>query len=417
MKHNRQIWSTIEPYIHRNMGRIIVLTGARQVGKTTLVKKMFNGYHYLSIEDPAMRMNLAVLPASQWKALYPNAILDEVQKEPSLIESVKSTYDQYDDVRYILLGSSQILLLNKVKESLAGRCLIFNLQPLVLPEIQTSSWEDDIIPSIWQHTLISGFDQKKMLPSFMLDPRYPQKKNAWAHMEKYGSYPIMSDDSMDEEDKYLWLENYVKTYLERDVRDLVALRDLEPYMKLQRAIALHTGCLINVSSLATEIGVSAKTVKQYIEYLNISFQSIMLPSWERNKQKRLVKTPKIHCLDNGVLQAVLKKRGGLTGNEFESIVVSEIYKQANNIRANVNFYHLRTHDGKEVDLLIETQNGYYAFEIKMAEHVTQTDARHLRNLETILDKPLLHGFLLSNDNETHCFSDSITALNAAYLLG
>lgn len=108
----------------------------------------------------------------------------------------------------------------------------------------------------------------------------------------------------------------------------------------------------------------------------------------------------------------------MTGNEFESLVVSEIYnKQANNIRANVNFYHLRTHDGKEVDLLIETQDGYYAFEIKMAEHVSATDARHLRNLQEFLDKPLLHSFLLSNDNQTHQFSDSITAVSAAYFLG
>lgn len=417
MEHKRQIWSAIEPFLQKKMGRIIVLTGARQIGKTTLARKKFAGYEYVSVEDPALRTQLASLPANQWQILHPMAILDEVQKEPSLIESVKSTYDQFDDVRYVLLGSSQILLLKKVRESLAGRCVIFTLQPLVLPELQTSSWDDELKPSIWQRTLQSNFDPNSILPFFMLDKRYPQMKNAWTHYEKYGAYPALTDESMDENDRYVWLDTYVKTYLERDVRDLVALRDLEPYMKLQRAIALQTGCLINVSSLATEIGVSSKTVKQYIEYLNISFQTIILPSWERNQQKRLVKTPKIHCLDNGVLQAILHKRGGMTGNEFESLVVSEIYKQANNIRANVNFYHLRTHDGKEVDLLIETQDGYYAFEIKMAEHVTATDARHLRNLQEFLDKPLLHSFLLSNDNQTHQFSDKITAVSAAYFLG
>ena len=417
MEHKRQIWSAMEPYTHKKMGRILVLTGARQVGKTTLVRKKFDDYEYISIEDPAMRYQLASLPANQWKALHPMSVLDEVQKEASLIESVKSTYDQYDDVRYVLLGSSQILLLKKIRESLAGRCLIFTLQPLVMPELQTSSWDDELQESLWQLTLSSGYDPDKLLPFFMLDKRYQEKTKAWNHYVKFGAYPALTDETMDDEDRYRWLESYVQTYLERDVRDLVALRDLEPYMKLQRALALRTGSLLNASALASEIGVSSKTVKQYIEYLNISYQTIVLSSWERNREKRLVKTPKIHCIDNGVLQAVLRKRGGMTGNEFESLVVSEIYKQTQNMQKPASFYHLRTHDGLEVDMLVELPEGYYAFEIKMSEHVSATDSRHLRNLQDILDKPILHSFILSNDNQTHRISDKITAVNAAYFLG
>ena len=118
-----------------------------------------------------------------------------------------------------------------------------------------------------------------------------------------------------------------------------------------------------------------------------------------------------------MLQAVLQKRGGTTGAEFESLVVSEIYKQAKNIFANVSFYHLRTQDGKEIDLLVETQDGYFAFEIKMAEHVTMADARHLMSIDSILDKPLLQGFVLSNDVETHQFTNNIQAVNVAMFLG
>jgi predicted AAA+ superfamily ATPase len=114
---------------------------------------------------------------------------------------------------------------------------------------------------------------------------------------------------------------------------------------------------------------------------------------------------------------VLQKRGGINGNEFESLVISEIYKQAKNVFAEVSFYHLRTQDGREIDLLVETQNGYYAFEIKMADRAFAIDARHLINIETILDKPLLHGFVLSNDTETHYFTDNITAVNIAMFLG
>ena len=122
-------------------------------------------------------------------------------------------------------------------------------------------------------------------------------------------------------------------------------------------------------------------------------------------------------MDNGVLQAILQKRGGVTGQEFESLVVAAIYKQAKNIRANVSFYHLRTQEGREVDLLVETQDGYFAFEIKMADRVSIADARHLMAIESILDKPLLQGFVLSNDVETHYFSPKIRAVHAAALLG
>jgi len=131
----------------------------------------------------------------------------------------------------------------------------------------------------------------------------------------------------------------------------------------------------------------------------------------------LVKTPKIHYLDNGIIQAILQKRGGITGNEFESLVIAEIYKQTKTIQKTANFFHLRTQDGKEVDLLIELSEGYIAFEIKMKEVVGKQDARHLINLGELLDKPLLKSFVLSNDTQAKYFDDNIVALHAAYFLG
>ena len=222
---------------------------------------------------------------------------------------------------------------------------------------------------------------------------------------------------MTDETRYLWLHNYVRTYLERDVRDLASFRDLEPFIKLQKALAIQTGDLINASALASQIGLSAKTVQRYIQYLELSYQTVNLSSWERNSSKRLVKAPKIHYLDNGVLQSVLQKRGGITGQEFESLVIAEIFKQVKTLQKSASFYHLRTQDGKEVDLLIEFPEGYFAFEIKMTEHITKTDARHLKNLEDILDKPVLKAFILSNDLSTSYFDENIIAINAAMFLG
>lgn len=397
-------------------GRIIVLTGARQTGKTTVAKSGFPDYSYLSVEDPVMRGRYAMLSSQQWKMMYPKAILDEVQKEPSLIESIKSVYDQWNEPRYVLTGSSQLLLMKKVKESLAGRCIISEIYPLTVPELETDTWDSVVSDSPFQTLLYSG-SVPDTLPSFLLDPQYARKMKAWNHYVSFGGYPALTDESMTDEDRYRWLSTYVRTYLERDVRDLASFRDLEPYIKLQQLIALQTGSIFNASTLSTRVGVSAKTVKTYMQYLEISYQTLTLNAWERNESKRLVKSPKVHYLDYGVLQAVTGKRGMPTGMEFESMVISELFKQAKQTGLPVRFYYIRTASGIETDCLIETEKGYYAFEIKQTEHVQPSDAKHLRIISGFLDKPLLHGFVLSNDTETLKPAGNITALNVAWFLG
>ena len=232
----------------------------------------------------------------------------------------------------------------------------------------------------------------------------------------FGGYPALVDEDLTDEDRYRWLAGYVRTYLERDVRDLARINDLEPYMRLQQLMAAQTGQTIVVSSAASDVGVSSKTVKNYLEYLQLSYQVLSLPAWSRNVSKRFVKASKMHFMDFGVLQAVLNKRGGMTGNEFESFVVTELYKQAKNLDSSASFYHLRVQDGAEIDLLVEVPEGYFAFEIKLTEHVTAADARHLKKIEELLDKPLIHGFVLSNDNRTMQITDKITAISAALFL-
>ena len=397
-------------------GRIMVVTGARQTGKTTLVKKLFPDYEYITIEDPVLRNVYKGLSAQQWKTLYPNAILDEIQKEPGIIESIKATYDQWNEPRYILLGSSQLLLMEKVRESLAGRCTIMEIYPLTLPEIRTNNWSEDISESFFQQELTAGFTGE-YLPSFLLDINRTEKLKAYNHYLQLGGYPAVSgnDETLDE--KFEWLQNYVRTYLERDVRDLASFRDLEPFVKLQQYLALNTGNLINASSIGKQLGISIKTVQKYIKYFEISYQAIVLPSWSKNLNKRLVKSTKVHYMDQGVVQAILHKRGGMTGNEYESAIISEIYKQAKNVQSQVQFYFLRTHYNKEVDLLLEFTDCYYAFEIKMAAKVSRGDAKHLFELEEILDKPLKKAFLLSNDPETKYFDKKTVAIHSAMFLG
>ncbi|MDX9784777.1 MAG: AAA family ATPase [Spirochaetia bacterium] len=411
----------VSAYIHeqaaRSMGRILVFTGARQTGKTTLARAGFPEYEYLSIEDPIMRDQYKKLSSAQWKTLYPHAILDEVQKEPQLVESIKAVYDQWQEPRYILLGSSQLLLLEKVKESLAGRCTILDLLPLTVPELETERWEDTVEDSLFQTLLKQPEELPKMLPSSLLDPRHAIKQRAWDHYIRFGGYPALSSSDFSDEDRFAWLKQYVRTYLERDLRDLASFRDLDPFIRLQHFVALNTACTANISSMANQARVSDKTAQRYLRYLELSYQVLIIPAWFRSERKKLVKSPKVHFLDNGVLQAVLQKRGGMTGQEFESLVVSELYKQARTLVMDMKFSFLRTQDGREVDLLIELPQGYFAFEIKMASRISTGDARHLRGLADFLDKPLLHSFILSNDPETRTISAEITAVNAAYFLG
>jgi predicted AAA+ superfamily ATPase len=415
MMKNRQIVSYLQQKNQSKFGRILVLTGARQTGKTTLVKAAFPNYEYLSIEDPVLRETYLNLTAQQWAKSYPNALLDEIQKEPRIIESIKATYDQFDEPHYILLGSSQLLLMEKVRESLAGRCSIIEMYPLTLPELRTNSWNDTVSDSLFQKMLTN--EDEDYLPSFLLDKCRAEKLEAYSHYLKYGGFPAISGGDTNENEKFDWLHNYVRTFLERDIRDLASFRDLEPFIKLQQYLALNTANLTNASSIANQLGINIKTVQRYIKYFEISYQAIVLPAWFKNRNKRLVKSPKVHYTDQGVVQAVLHKRGGMTGNEYESAIIAEMYKQAKNAQSLVQFSFLRTHDGKEVDLLLEFSDHYYAFEIKMTNKVAKTDAKHLWGLEEILDKPVKKAFLLSNDETTQYFDDKTIAVNAAMFLG
>lgn len=409
----RAISHTIIKKKASKFGRIIVVTGARQTGKTTLMRHIFPDFEYLSIEDPVTIGAFKSLTAAQWKTLYPSAIIDEIQKEPSLVESIKSVYDQFPEPQYILLGSSQILLLKKIRESLAGRCQIVELYPLTLPELLTNSWEDEVQLSYFQH-LILGNNVKNT--PFLLDTKHPEKLKTFNTYLNFGSYPAISDSQLHDDDKNDWLLNYVRTYLERDIRDLAEIRNLEPFAKVQKILAINTAQLTNYSQIAVEAGVSSKTVQRFLQYLNISYQTIELQAWSKNSKKRLVKSPKIHYLDIGVLRAVLQKHSEINGHEFKSAIVAEIFKQTKTINHEVSFYHLRTSDGREIDLLIETEHGYIAIEIKKTDKIRYVDANHLRGLEDILDKPILFRFLISNDLTIQDLGNGIIAIPAVQFL-
>jgi predicted AAA+ superfamily ATPase len=286
--------------------------------------------------------------------------------------------------------------------------------PLTLPEILTKDFTDNISLSYFQDLLVGGDILQE--PSILLYGNHPSRIKEFNYYLQFGGLPALYNNSLNNKEKQDWLKNYVKTYLERDVRDIADIRDLEPFSKLLRLLAINTGQLANYSRLAAEAGVSPKTAQRFIEYMNISYQIVSLQSWSRNYKKRLVKSPKIHFLDPGVMRAISQKKDPLNGSEFESAIISEIYKQAKMVNADLNFYHLRTSDGREVDLLIESEKGYIAIEIKQTKHVRSVDGRHLRDIDAILDKPVIHKFILSNDYHVKDFNNKTTAISAVQFL-
>jgi predicted AAA+ superfamily ATPase len=245
---------------------------------------------------------------------------------------------------------------------------------------------------------------------------FAKREETFRYYLSNGAYPALVDPVLNDDLRFEWLITYVRTYLERDVRDLADFRSLEPFVKVQKMTSLITGNLVNYSTLARSAGCSIPTIRRFINYLEISYQVILLQSWSRNISKRLVKSPKLHYLDPGVQKAIIQKRGMPAGNEFESAVVAEIYKQAKSIQYPVSSFHLRTTDGREVDLLLETERGYIAIEIKTTGRVAAPDARHLKDLDSILDKPLLQAFILSDDPVIREISDKILAIPAAMFL-
>ena len=413
---NRLLARHIRKKSRTNFGRIIVVTGARQTGKTTLIRNRFQDYRYISLEDPVTRPHYTSLSASQWQSSYPVAALDEIQKAPRLFESIKAVYDLYPHTKYLLLGSSQIHLLERIKESLAGRSSLVELFPLTLPERLTRSWDDAIGESKMARWLQdSTFDLEIFNGIPPADDRYVEAEKHFQSYLHFGGMPAIVGGEIETEEKFDWLTNYNRTYLQRDLRDLANLRDLEPFVTLQKALAGSTAQTLNSSHLARLCGISAKTAKRFLSYLELSYQVVLLKPWFKNLNKRLAKSPKVHFLDPGVQRALISRRGEISGGEFESAVVSEIYRQIKSHRLPVDLYHLRTVDGREVDLILELESGYVPIEIKSTARVSPFDARHLE-LSQILDRPVIHSFILSNDNQVRRIDRQVSALPAVWFL-
>jgi predicted AAA+ superfamily ATPase len=359
---------------------ILLLTGARQTGKTTLAKKKYPRLRYINLDAPENRDLLRMIPSASWAKDVGKVIIDEAQKEPLVFDKVKYAFDTGAISFEVILGSSQILLLKKIRESLAGRISIFELWPLMMSEIQYDENHHDInLPLFDKLFSDSPVDQwLSQIPSVLFDDAQSRGKSIENYILNWGGMPALL--SLSDFERTKWLQDYEYTYLERDLSDLARLGDLMPFRKLQKLSALRSAQLLNYSEISRDAGVSVDTAKRYLEYLSISYQVILLQPYYRNITSSVVKTPKIYWLDIGLLRTLTGFRGEISGSLYETMIVSEVVKWIRSMQRQTELYFYRTRSGLELDLLLQTTNGIIGIEVKSRERVFLSDVSAMKQI-------------------------------------
>ncbi len=354
----------------------VVVTGARQVGKTTLIENLKPDIAKITFDDLLTRSRAAEEPSVFFDFYPPPLFIDEVQYAPVIFHYIKILLDKSGNKGdFFLTGSQSFELMQNVTESLAGRAGILELLGLSLREINEERWTKPFIP-----TLEYLKSRKAVTPSFNVS-------RAWEIIHR-GCMPELVANP-----DYKWQEfyaDYTKTYIERDVRSLTQVADEDSFYKFMTVCAAMTGQMLNLSSLAKDVGISEPTAKRWLSILKTSGIVCLLKPYSNNAIKRAVKTPKLHFLDIGLAAYLTRwltpetlSNGAMNGAFFESFVVSEILKSYTNAGLEADLYYIRDGHKKEIDLLIHKNNILYPIEIKTTAEPGPEDIRHFSILDDI----------------------------------
>ncbi|NOZ60936.1 MAG: ATP-binding protein [Calditrichaeota bacterium] len=395
MSEEKQKYRILQNYLPQsNEKGLILLTGARQTGKTTLAKLTYPELKYINLDAPENRELVREISTHSWGKDIGNAIIDEAQKEPIVFDKIKFSYDEKEITFQVILGSSQILLMKNIRESLAGRVSIHELWPLLMSEICYDK-ANTLPPAPLIDKIIT---EKSLEEVFLFEPSalFGREQNGRLRAEQYllkwGAMPALLHIPDDKKRK--WLRDYEYTYLERDIADLARLTDLMPFRKFQKLSALRSAQLLNYSELARDAGVSVDTARRYLQYLTISYQVILLQPYFKNITSSLVKTPKLYWLDVGLFRTLTGFLGEMSGQLFETMVVSEIFKWIKTRQRDAEIYFYRTRSGLEIDLLITTPDGVIGLEIKSRDKIAQSDFTGLVKIANILGREWKGGIVI-----------------------
>ena len=378
---------SLEPVLRRAASDFpaVMLTGPRQAGKTTLLQRVFGASHgYVSLDLPDVRAAALEDPRGFLEMNEPPVIFDEVQHAPNLLPYIRERIDANRDARgqYLLTGSQNLMLAEKVTESLAGRTAVLRLFPL-------SRRESEGRPEL-------------ALPWEGGSARRPAPRDAYGDLWRAflrGGYPELAADP--DRDPFLWHASYLQTYLERDIRTVRNVGDLNQYQSFLRVLAARSAQLLNLTDVARDLGVAVNTAKAWLSMLEATYQVIVLRPYFANVGKRLVKTPKVYFTDVGTLCHLVGLKdpehaasGPMSGPIMETAVLCEIVKTFTHRGEPPRVYFWRTRAGTEVDFVIEAGESLVPVEVKVSATPRPAMAKAIRMLQRELGATATPGYVV-----------------------
>lgn len=397
---------------------VVLIHGSRQCGKTTLAQALLNkkpggdssGYHYVSFDDDNQLQAAKTDPAGFVQSLPEHTILDEIQRIPQLFTAIKASVDKNRKPgRFVLTGSANVLLLPQLADSLAGRMEIIRLRPLARCEIAGEK------PTFIKSLFNAGFNS---IPN---KNSYPRLGEALAELICTGGYPAAIARNTPKR-RSAWYRDYITTVIQRDVRDIAIIRNLDILPKLLTLAASQTARLFNSADLASPFSLSRPTIREYLALLEQIFLIEQLQPWHSNRLSRLIKTPKMHLADTGLACSLLGMNSkslwqdkALLGQLVETFVYQELRKQADWYEEELKFYHFRNKDKVEVDIIIEQGRQLSGIEIKAAATVTQNDFKGLNKLKDACGARFTAGVVFYDGENILPFGEKLFAVPISFL--
>jgi predicted AAA+ superfamily ATPase len=357
---------SLESFIKVALGisPIVLISGARQVGKSTLAKSIYK--NYIVLDDVAIRISAIENPNGFIGTLEKPICIDEIQKAPNLLESIKLYVDHNrNNGDFMLTGSANIFDLKETKDTLAGRIIELNLLPLSTKEINKKPHENCI--------------DKLFVNNFEVSNKHVNLKETIIN----GGFPeiLRLKSSLE---KRLWFSSYISTYIERDAREIGDLRDVYNFFKFVNVLAPRSATLVNVANIASDIDIKNNTIDNYINILQQIFQIKLIQPYFENFGKRFVKSPKLFLTDTGIMSHLLKistnkelDNSNYKGQIYETFIFQELLKHIGFSTKETEIYHYRTSDKKEIDFILTQGDSIIAIEVKASQTVGLNDFKHI----------------------------------------
>ncbi len=386
---------------------VVLIAGARQIGKSTLVSK-FTEREYIVMDDITQLDAATQDPQGYIKRIPKPITIDEIQKAPQLLTPIKLYIDKdRKNGEFLLTGSANVLNLKKSNESLAGRLIELTMYPFSAKE-KNHDTKTNVIDILFEKTLSSLSINEKAcdnVPRFIIE----------------GGYPL-SFMMSDKKDRFMWFNSYISTYIERDIRSIGELRDLDGFIRFFNILALRTANILNKSDIANDTKLNSTTVDNYISLLEKVYQVHLLKPYFENIGKIFIKSPKVYFTDSGMACHVLNirseedlKNSRYKGNLYETFVFSELLKHITYSKDVLEFFYYRTQDKKEIDFIIKRGEDILAIEVKSSYSVKKDDFKHIIDFQNRSNKNII-GIVLYSGEKVIGFSDTLFAIPLSVFL-